>query len=98
MRAMKTRIIEIGNSQGVRIPLNVLEQAGIGGGSRAEVLGQEIEMTPTEGGILLRVANHARAGWEEEFARMAEEGEDALLDADAPASEWDEREWGEEAG
>lgn len=36
----------------------------------------------------------ARAGWDEAFRRMAECGDDTLLDADIPStSEWDGTEW-----
>ncbi len=34
-----------------------------------------------------------REGWDDAFLTMAERGDDALLDADAPASSWDEEEW-----
>ena len=35
-----------------------------------------------------------RQGWSEDFKRMAEKGDDALLDAEAPTLTcWDEREW-----
>jgi hypothetical protein len=35
-----------------------------------------------------------RAGWAEQFAEMAEHGDDALLDGDQPmASSWDATEW-----
>jgi hypothetical protein len=33
-----------------------------------------------------------RAGWTEEFRRMAERGDDTLLDAPTPTA-WDEDEW-----
>jgi antitoxin MazE len=93
MAAIKTKIIEIGNSQGVRLPLNLLEQAGIKGESRSDVVGQEIEVTPTDDGLLLRAVRHPREGWEEQFAAMAEAGDDVLLDETPQTSSWDEREW-----
>lgn len=93
MCARRSKIIEIGNSQGVRIPLSMLEQVGIGGSSRAEVLGQEVELEPTEEGILLRYIRAPRAGWEEQFAAMSDDGEDTLLDDVPQASSWDEHEW-----
>ena len=34
-----------------------------------------------------------RQGWEEQYQRMAENGDDALLDADVSLTEWDETEW-----
>ena len=38
--------------------------------------------------------NHPRQGWLEALTRMAERGDDALLDADQLGpSEWDQTEW-----
>ncbi len=34
-----------------------------------------------------------RDGWDEAFRRMAESGDDAMLDGDASMSEWDDTEW-----
>ena len=34
-----------------------------------------------------------RAGWDAAFRRMAGRGDDALLDAESPASRWDTEEW-----
>ncbi len=43
---------------------------------------------------MVRTASHPRAGWAEAFQRMAETGDDALLDAESlVASDWDETEW-----
>ena len=36
---------------------------------------------------------HPREGWEEEFRRMAEAGDDEPLLPDDMANEWDETEW-----
>jgi antitoxin MazE len=81
---MKTRIVRIGNSQGIRIPKPLLEQSGLG----EEV---EIEVRPNE--IVIRAAARPRDGWEEAFSRMSAEGDDALLDSDVVSSDWDDREW-----
>lgn len=81
---MKARIVRIGNSQGIRIPKPLLEQSGLG----EEV---ELEVRPDE--IVIRAASRARAGWDEAFQAMAHSGDDQLLDAEAPPSEWDDREW-----
>ena len=80
---MKTRIVRIGNSQGVRIPRPLLEQSG---------LGDEVELEVQDGQIVIRaVQRHPRAGWEADFQRMAEHGDDALLDGDVSVTtEWDD--------
>jgi antitoxin MazE len=93
MLANKTKIIRIGNSQGVRIPRSLLEQAGVTENEQGDVLGQEVELEVEEEGILIRLVRQTRAGWDEQFREMAERGDDALLDAMPQESSWDEKEW-----
>jgi antitoxin MazE len=82
---MKTNIIRIGNSQGIRIPKVMLEQSR---------LGTEVELEVTEETIIIRPAFRPRQEWGEQFRLMAEAGDDRLLDGDAGgASTWDEDEW-----
>ncbi|WP_088890350.1 AbrB/MazE/SpoVT family DNA-binding domain-containing protein [Leptolyngbya ohadii] len=80
--AIRTRIIKIGNSQGIRIPKPLLEQSGIS---------EEVEIEIQDGHLILRAAARSREGWEEQFAAMAQQ-DDVLLDEMAP-TEWDETEW-----
>ncbi len=82
---MRTRIIKIGNSQGIRIPKLFLEQSR---------LQDEVEMEAQGNQIILRSATTPRQGWEEAFQEMAQQGDDQLLDGDQmKASKWDEQEW-----
>lgn len=82
---MKARIIKIGNSQGIRIPKVLLEQAG---------LAEEVELVVEQDQIIIRPIPRARQGWEEAFIAMASHGDDVLLDADVAAqSSWDAEEW-----
>ena len=82
---MRTRIIKIGNSQGVRIPKLLLEQSR---------LHDEIEMETQGNQIILRSATAPRQGWEEAFQAMAQQGDDRLLDGDLmEPSRWDREEW-----
>ena len=82
---MKTRIIRIGNSQGVRIPKLYLQQTG---------LGEEVELDVQNKEIVIRSAGHPRQGWAEAFRGMAAQGDDHLLDKDSiNQSSWDEAEW-----
>ena len=83
---MKTKLIRIGNSQGVRIPKPIIEEAG---------LSEEIEMILEDNQIILRSPEQTRKGWNDAFERMAEEKDDELLDkkeTEQPG-EWDETEW-----
>ena len=82
---MKTRIIKIGNSRGIRIPKVLLEQSG---------LSEEVELEVQGRQIILRPAERTRRDWEEAFRSMAEHDDDRLLDGDlAGQTRWDEEEW-----
>lgn len=82
--ATKTKIVKIGNSQGVRIPKALLEQAN---------LGEEVELEVQEGKVIVRPTGTPRAGWEKDLAEMAQEGEDQLLEGDVLENDFDEHEW-----
>lgn len=82
---MKTKIIRIGNSQGIRIPKVLLEQSH---------LGTEVELEVEYEKIVIRSASHSRQGWGEKFQLMAESGDDRMIDADLSGqTEWDKDEW-----
>ena len=83
---MKTKIIQIGNSKGIRIPKVVLEQCG---------LQDEVELTIRKNEIVIAPSKKARQGWRRAFKRMAQSGDDHLLDKHAAHSEssWDIDEW-----
>ena len=81
---MKTRIVRIGNSQGIRIPKPLLEQTG---------LADEVELEVHDSTIVIKPAGQPRDGWDEAFSKMAEHGDDALLDPTIIDSEWDNSEW-----
>jgi antitoxin MazE len=82
--ALHTRIVRIGNSQGIRIPKPLLEQVGIH---------DRVEMEIHEGEISIRPARTARAGWEQKFAEMAAAGDDKLIDGEQPPTSWDTEQW-----
>jgi antitoxin MazE len=70
---IQTKIIKIGNSQGIRIPKLLSEQTS---------LGEEAELAVKENAIIIRSVLPARYGWEAQFKEMAEHGDDQLLDDD----------------
>ncbi|NEQ45507.1 MAG: AbrB/MazE/SpoVT family DNA-binding domain-containing protein [Leptolyngbya sp. SIOISBB] len=80
---IRTRIVKIGNSQGVRIPKLLLEQSGIH---------QEVEIEVQGDCLTIRTAKRQRTGWEEAFAEMAKNQDDILLD-DVNPTDWDQSEW-----
>ncbi len=82
---MKTRIVRIGNSQGVRIPKLLLERSN---------LAEEVELQAHDNQITIRSAREPRQGWENEFQTMAAKGDDGLLDDDSLLqTQWDADEW-----
>ncbi|MEG4168651.1 MULTISPECIES: AbrB/MazE/SpoVT family DNA-binding domain-containing protein [unclassified Microcoleus] len=82
-KSIQTQIVEIDNSQGIRIPKSLLDQIGISEAVEIEVHGDR---------IVIRAALKPRVGWEEAFAKMAEQHDDVLLD-DVITTEWEELEW-----
>jgi len=82
--AIKARIVAIGNSQGVRIPKPLLEQAGLTG---------EVELHAEDGRIVIAAARRPRSGWAEAAAILHARGEDGLLDTPAPAFDHEEWDW-----
>lgn len=81
---IKTRIVKIGNSQGIRIPKMFLDQLGFG---------MEAELALEHNQLVLRPAQRPRQGWEKQFRTMAQRGDDTLLDADSTSTGWDDEAW-----
>lgn len=82
---MKSQLIKIGNSQGVRIPKSLIEKSGIG---------RHVEIKAGKNRIVIAGASSPRAGWAEAFRAMALRGDDQLLDGDRlGTTRFDAREW-----
>ncbi len=82
---VKTRIVKMGNSRGIRIPKILLDQLG---------LNEEVELAVEENQLVIRPARRPRHGWDKQLSLMAERGDDRLLDAEAASlTEWDADEW-----
>jgi antitoxin MazE len=67
---MKAQIIQIGNSQGVRIPKAVLEETKLSG---------EVEMEVTPEGLLIRNIKRPRGDWDTVFKSLADSDDDLPL-------------------
>ena len=80
---VRSKVVNIGNSRGIRIPRALLEQAG---------LTDEVEMTIEDDCLIIRSAHQPRLGWDVQFAGMAENGEDQLIEGHLP-TRWDAEEW-----
>ncbi len=80
---MKTKLVRIGNSRGVRIPKPLLEEAG---------LTDEVELRIVESRIVLEAPTRPRGKWAEAAATLSARGEDGPLDDMLP-TEFDDSEW-----
>ena len=82
---MKTKLVKIGNSRGIRIPKSMIEEAGIE---------EEVDLELRGGRLEIRATKPFRDGWEEACRRMHECGDDALIDGLLPSlTKFDEEEW-----
>jgi antitoxin MazE len=79
---MKTHLIRVGNSRGVRLPKPLIEEAG---------LTDAVEIRVRDGTIVIAGVARARSGWAEAAQRMRER-EDGLLDPPT-STRFDEGEW-----
>ena len=76
---MHTNLIRIGNSQGIRLPKAVIEQAGLAG---------ELDLEVTDGVIIIRSARRLRQGWAAAAADCHSAGEDRLDDWDSTTADF----------
>ena len=87
---MTVKLVQIGNSKGIRIPKAILKQAN---------LHDEVNLRVEGGQVIIESASNPRAGWEEQIKKViAEHGNELTQEdrewLDAPLnSEWDEKEW-----
>jgi len=80
---IRTRIVRIGNSKGIRVPKILLEHAQ---------LPDDVELQAEQGRLIVRAARAARAGWADAARSMHTRGDDRLLDAPT-SSRFDDTEW-----
>lgn len=82
---MRTQIVTIGNSQGVRIPKILLEQSKLSGEVELEVRGESIVILPTK---------KPRENWDEAFRQASAENgtEEDVIGGDVQ-NDFDEGEW-----
>ena len=96
---MKTKLVKIGNSRGVRLPKAVIEQAGL--------RDNNVELLVRDGEVVLRSPprrarkKNPRAGWDEQFknalaklpADFLEREREEWADWQNMSNEFDEKEW-----
>jgi antitoxin MazE len=81
---MKARIIQIGNSRGVRLPKVLLAQAR---------LTEEVQIEAEANQIVIRSAHLPREGWDDALRLMARRSDNTLIDDAASLTSFDEEEW-----
>ena len=78
---MKTAIIEIGNSRGLRLPKLILQQCKIDAFVELEVEGKNIVIKPMKARV--------RQGWREAFAKAGKEKKQLIDDKiDLDSKDW----------
>lgn len=84
---MQTRIIRVGNSQGIVLPKKLLQQYQLSG---------EVDLRPTPDGLLITpIIQPARQGWEKQFqaaVAAGQEPESELLEGFADTA-FEDDEW-----
>jgi antitoxin MazE len=84
---MNTRLIRVGNSQGIVLPKKLLQQYHLAG---------EVDLQPTAEGLLIKpVVKTRRQGWDERFQQAIAQGqapEGELLEG-FPDEAFEETEW-----
>lgn len=83
---MKTKVVKIGNSRGIRIPKSIIHESG---------LRNEVELEVSDGQIIIKPISTNRESWDTAFKKMAKKQDDILLDNESilSQSKWDQEEW-----
>ena len=82
---MRTRIVKIGNSRGIRIPKPLIKGAG---------LEDEVDITVHDNSLIVSPASRPREGWDEAFKEMGVRDDDFLINGDQVTwSDWDKDDW-----
>ena len=85
MNSIKVKIIQIGNSKGIRLSKSLIEQYN---------MKDEVFLEPKKDSIVIRPVEKHRVDWEKSFEKMRLKGDDVLLDKEADIdSEWNKEEW-----
>ena len=81
---MKTELIRIGNSRGIRIPKPLIEECR---------LGDVVELRVENERLVISPQRRVRQGWAEAFQAAQQIERDEVLLEDMPANEFDVKEW-----
>ncbi len=67
---MKSRIVKIGNSKGIRIPKALIEECKLSG---------DVELEVVSNGLLIKPSKAPRIKWSDAFKRMSNNDEDEMI-------------------
>jgi antitoxin MazE len=81
---MKTDLIRIGNSRGIRIPKPIIEQCG---------LGDTVELRVVDDRLVVSAPRAPRHGWDEVFQKAGPSFEDEPLLGTTTANTFDHEDW-----
>lgn len=81
---MKTNIIKIGNSKGIRIPAFILKECNFA---------NEVELRIYKGNIVISPVKAPRQNWDALYKTMHEEGDDVLFVSDSIELDSEDWEW-----
>jgi len=81
---MRTELVRIGNSRGIRIPKPIIEQCGFAG---------KVELRVENHRLIVSPQRAPRQGWEEAFRAAGSSAEDELLLEGIEANEFDREGW-----
>jgi antitoxin MazE len=81
---MRTKLVRIGNSRGVRIPKPLIAQCG---------LGDRVELRVENDCLVIARERRPRQGWEEAFRAAGLAVHDELLLETVEPNEFDSKEW-----
>lgn len=76
---MRATLVKIGNSQGVRLPKVVIEQAG---------LTRDLELEFIDGAVIIRSAKTIREGWAEAARSCHENRDDSMGEWDSTTADF----------
>ena len=81
---MKTELVRIGNSRGIRIPKPLIEQCG---------LGETVELRVTNEGLIISPGRQPRHKWDNAFRAASDAANDELMLEITEPNEFDRKEW-----
>lgn len=81
---MKTELVQIGNSRGIRIPKPLIEQRG---------LSPRVELRVQNNCLIISRERKPRQGWEEAFRATSPATQDEILLETGVTSDFDSKEW-----